>query len=278
MTNGAKVAANPYIGPIRLPCHFGEWLQGRMGDAGPLALITLMPRSVSVWAKATRAQHPICRAVTHGAMDPQLLARFAAGLNTPLNTRVTLRLPFAPGLGTGMSTAGLLALAHLSGDFTPDDLAQACIAAEGASDPLMHPNPDRLLWASRQGRILAHLPPVPRAHLLTGFFGPARPTNRKDQDYDDISDLVTHWRRTTSLADKAALATQSAARCLARRGPANDPTPQLARDLGALGWATSHSGAARALIFAPGTAPPHGVAALREAGLRGVGLLATGTA
>jgi uncharacterized protein involved in propanediol utilization len=272
------VATNPYIGPIRLPCHFGEWLQGRIGEAGPLALITLMPHGVSVWAKGEPAPRPICRAVTHGAMDPQLLTRFATGLGQPLNTRITLRLPYPPGLGTGMSTAGLLALAHLSGRFTPDDLAQACVEAEGASDPLMHPHPDRLLWASRQGRILAHLPAVPRAHLLTGFYGPARPTNRSDQDYDDISDLIPHWRSTTTLADKAALATQSASRCLARRGPANDPTPQLTRDLGALGWAMSHSGAARALIFAPGTLPAHGVAALREAGLRGVGVLATGTA
>ncbi len=272
------MAANPHIGPIRLPCHFGEWLQGRMGKTGPLALITLMPRGISVWAKGAPALRPTCRAVNNGAMDPQLLTRFAAQLGHPLETRVTLKLPFAPGLGTGMSTAGLLALAHLSGHFTPDQLAQACVKAEGASDPLMHPSPDRLLWASRQGQILAHLPSVPRAHLLTGFYGPARPTDRSDQDYDDISDLITHWRRTTTLAGKAALATQSAARCLARRGPANDPTPQLARDLGALGWAMSHSGAARALIFAPGTAPSHGVAALREAGLRGVGALATGTA
>ena len=44
-----------------------------------------------------------------------------------------------------------------------------------------------------------------------------------------------------------------------------------ARDLGALGWAASHSGAARALIFAPGTIPPGaGGAARQDGGLGGL--------
>jgi hypothetical protein len=266
-------------GPIRLPCHFGEWLQGRMGDDGPVALVTLVPQGVSVWAKAAADHGLHCHAAGHGPLSPALLARLATGLGLAgLQGRVTLRLPFAPGLGTGMSTAGLLAVAHLAGRFSPRHLAAACIHAEGASDPLMLEKPDRILWASRLGHGLATLPPLPRAHLLAGFWGPARPTDGHDHDYDDISDLVAAWRVRSSLADKAALARQSAQRCLARRGPFADPTDQLARDLGALGWAMSHSGAARALIFAPGTLPPHGAALCREAGLRGVTTLATGGA
>jgi hypothetical protein len=52
------------------------------------------------------------------------------------------------------------------------------------------------------------------------------------------------------------------------RGPAGDPTPGLARDLGALGWLRAHTGAARGLIFAPGTVPRGAHDALRAAGLR----------
>ena len=67
-----------------------------------------------------------------------------------------------------------------------------------------------------------------------------------------MSDLVQLWRRGRGLGQFAALARESARRCIALRGPSDDPTDALALDLGALGWSMSHSGAARALIFAPG--------------------------
>lgn len=262
--------------PVLLPCHFGEWLQGRLGPGGPLALVSLMPKGVAVAAWRQPSPALVCRAIGHGALQPALLARFARALGERPRGRVLLRLPYAPGLGTGMSTAGLLAVARRSfGPQPPERLAQACIAAEGASDPLMFAHPSRLLWAPREGRILAALPPQPQAHLLAGFWGPPRPTRPADQDYDDIADLVARWTAGGPLARRAALASESARRCIARRGPSGDPTPQLARDLGALGWVISHSGAARALIFAPGQVPPQADAAMREAGLRGVHRLTT---
>ena len=259
-------------GPIFLPCHFGEWLQGRLGPNGPVALVTLVPAGVALtaWRRAARGLY--CHAIGHGALPPAVLARFGRVLGG-LQGRTLMRLPYPPGMGTGMSTAGLLAVAGTG--FAPQDLARACIAAEGASDPLMYPAPARLLWAPRMGKMLAALPDQPRAHLLAGFWGPPRPTHAADQDYDDISDLLAVWQRGGDLASRAALASESARRCLARRGPPGDPTEALARDLGALGFAISHSGAARALIFAPGQVPPLGLAALREAGLRGVHRLAT---
>lgn len=262
--------------PFFLPCHFGEWIQGRLGPDGPLALITLVPQGPKVVARRHEASGVSCHTLAHGAMNRALVARFARALGGLPSGRVELRLPYPPGLGTGMSTAGLLALAACAGvPFAPQDLARACVAAEGASDPLMFDQPARLLWASRQARVLAQLPQQPRAHLLAGFWGPPRPTEGRDQTYDDVLDLVQRWQQDTPLATRAALASESAQRCLARRGPWDDPTAALARDLGALGWAMSHSGAARALIFAPGTAPRHGLQALREAGLRGGHLLAT---
>lgn len=262
--------------PILLPCHFGEWVQGRLGHAGPLALITLTPVGPRVVARWRAGASLACHAVSHGMMDPALLARYARALGGLPPGRVVLRLPYPPGMGTGMSTAGLLGVAAFAGRaFAPLDLARACVAAEGASDPLMFTHPSRVLWASRQGRSLARLPPQPRAHLLAGFWGPPRPTQAGDLAYEDVSDLVKRWQTDAPLATRAALAAESAARCLALRGPADDPTDRLARDLGALGWTMSHSGAARALIFAPGALPRHGMAALREAGLRGGHLLAT---
>lgn len=266
-------------GPVAVPCHFGEWLQGRLGAEGPLALVTLMPAGVGLAASRRPAAGLHCHAMGHGPLEAALLARFAAALGDRPRGRILLRLPYPPGLGTGMSTAALLAVARLTGGPRPvQTLARACIAAEGASDPLMFPAPARLLWAPRAGRVLAPLPPQPRAHLLAGFWGPPRPTRAADQDYDDIADLVARWQQGGPLAERAALASESARRCLARRGPAGDPTEDLARRLGALGFAISHSGAARALIFSPGALPPQGPAALREAGLRGVHRLATAAA
>lgn len=76
----------------------------------------------------------------------------------------------------------------------------------------MYPLPARLLWAPRLGLVLGELPAQPRAHLLAGFWGPPRPTRAGDQDYDDISDLVTAWQTGGDLAHCAALASESALR------------------------------------------------------------------
>lgn len=266
-------------GPVYVPCHFGEWLQGRLGTGGPLVLVTLMPARVGLLAWRRPARGLFSHAIGYGARPPAVLARFGRALaeqtaGSKPRGRFVLRLPYPPGMGTGMSTAGLLALAGAG--HAPEVLARACLAAEGASDPLMFRDPARRLWAPREGRVLRQLlPPQPRAHLLAGFWGPPRPTRAADQDYDDVSDLVAAWQKAEGLARFAALSSESARACIARRGPRADPTEALAQDLGALGWAISHSGSARALIFAPGRIPAQGEAAMREAGLRGVHRLTT---
>jgi hypothetical protein len=79
------------------------------------------------------------------------------------------------------------------------------------------------------------------------------------------------------LAAVAGIATESARRCSALRGPV-DPMAALARDLGALGHTRAYTGTARALIFAPGKVPDGAGAALAEAGLTGVLRFATGGA
>ena len=252
---------------IRIAGHFGEWLQGRLGPDGPLALVTLPCPALAVH-------------VTDGT-DPLLPApvrdRFAAALGQPLaSTGLAADMPL--GAGAGASTAALLALARVSGATTDTDtLAAACLAAEGATDPLMHDSPDTLLWAPRQARILDRLPPMPRCEILGGFLGAPSPTDPADTDFPDIADLAAAWARDADLAARAAIASESARRTTALRGPAADPTPDLARALGALGHIRAHTGSARGLVFAPGGIPAHAEAQLIEAGLTGLLRFRTGS-
>jgi len=254
---------------IAVPGHFGEWLQGRLGPGGPVVLVTLPRPGAAVHGWHHRGAGPLRLS---GAGMTAAAARRALGpLGCDLRGRVRLRAAVPPGQGMGVSTATLVALTKLAGwSGPPAALARACIAAEGASDPLMWPAPGRVLWASRAGQVLDTLPAVPACTVVGGVLGPARPTDPRDTGFADIADLVADWRRARRLATFAELASESAARCVARRGPADDPTPALARALGALGWVAAHTGGARGLIFAPGTVPHDAPGALRAAGLRGI--------
>ena len=128
--------------------------------------------------------------------------------------------------------------------------------------------PERLLWASREARVLAYLPPLPRLEILGGFFGAPQRTDPHDIDFPDIEDLALAWpRATASAAGIAEIASQSAMRCLLHRDlQADDPTKDTALRLGALGWAIAHTGSARALIFTPGKVPAGAAAKLIDAG------------
>lgn len=253
---------------IRVAGHFGEWLQGRLGPDGPVALVTLPCPALAV---TVAGRDPLLPAATR--------ARFAAALGAPVPERgLTAGMPL--GGGAGASTAALLALARAAGAGNdPDALARACLAAEGATDPLMYPAPAALLWAPREARILARLPPPPAAEIVGGFAGPPTPTDPADTDFPAIADLVALWRAAKGdLATCAGLAAESARRCAAHRGPADDPMPALAAELGALGHVRAHTGSARGLVFAPGAAPPGAEARLARAGLTGILRFAAGGA
>lgn len=255
----------------RVAGHFGELIQGRLGPGGPVVLVTL-PCPVPVVV----ARHwPGAGLAIHGAgqrpVTPERARRFLAGLGLRLSGRVALRAAEA-GAGLGVSTATLMALARLAGhDGPPEALARAAIRAEGASDPLMFADPGRLLWASRRGVVLDRTPPLPRLDALGGLWGPARRTDPADDRFADVRDLVADWVRAAGDGPRLArIATESARRTLALRGPGDDPTEALAGESGALGWAIAHTGAARALLFAPGTVPRGLPSRLRAAGFRGV--------
>lgn len=255
--------------------HFGEWLQGRLGPKGPLVLVTLACAVRGVHAERL-GDGPLCieGALPPVSVDQARLCLEALGL--PAAGRYALRPDLAPGGGAGMSTAALVGLARLAG-IDGAEAARACLAAEGASDPLMWPAPDRLLWASRQAETLRCFGPIPRCEILGGFWGPPLRTDPKDMRFPDVSDLVSGWD-AADLRGKARLASLSATRCTELRGPLDDPMAALAERLGALGHARAHTGSARALIFAPGTVPPGARDALTAAGLTGVFQFATGGA
>ncbi len=258
----------------RVPGHFGEWIQGRLGPDGPVALVTLVCPALAV---AAPGQGPGIDRL----FPPRAVAGFARALGLGPVAWPGLDPDMPMGAGAGASTACLVASARAAGwDGDPQALARACLDVEGATDPLMHPAPDRLLWASREARNLEDLAPPPRCEIVGGYLGTPQRTDPEDHDFPDISDLVSFWRGAVARDDLAAvagIATESARRCTALRGP-DDPIDALARDLGALGHARAHTGTARALIFAPGKVPDAVAAALRDAGLSGVFGFATGGA
>lgn len=248
--------------------HFGEWLQGRLGPNGPVVLVTL----------PCPALHVTAPGATPPAFAPDVLARFSAQLGLASLPKGVAR-NFPLGIGAGASTADLIALARAAGYAdTPERLAKACIGVEKASDPLMFPDPDRLLWASRQGCVLRVMTAPPPAAILGGLWGAPVYTDASDETFDDVTDLVQDWDKASQRADLprlAALASESARRCTTRRGPP-DPMADLARALGALGVVRAHTGSARGLVFAPGTVPAHGPETLNEAGLTAVLTFETG--
>lgn len=258
--------------------HFGELLQGRLGPGGALALVTLPAPSLQVVAEL----HPGPFAV-HCPGARLLHRRLAAALHRAVvggapRGRLMLRAAMPPGGGAGSSTAALLATAAVyaaaSGRpaASPERLARLCIDIEGATDPLMYPDPARLLWAPRTARPLAPLPPLPCLEIVGGFLGPGVRTDPADLDFADISDLAAAWAPAAARGDLpalAGLATESARRNADRRGgPALAPLLQLAARFRALGIVAAHTGSARGLIFAPGDGhDPALPDALRQAGL-----------
>lgn len=253
---------------IAVPGHFGEFLQGRIGPGGPVALVTLPCPALR--ARALRLPGPFA---LHQPGVRVLSRAGAAGLLRSLGVRpegrFSLRLDMPAGGGAGASTAARVALARAAGVTDPEAIALACLGSEGAVDPLMLDDPGGLLWASRAGRVLARLPAPPRMEIVGGFFGPMRRTDPADAAFPDIADLSEAWPAACGdLAGVAALASESARRTIRLRGPADDPTETLAAATGALGFVIAHTGAARGLIFAPGTVPETTPAALRAAGFR----------
>lgn len=260
----------------RVAGHFGELVQGRLGPKGPVVLISLPCAVLTVTAHNKPGQHlSIDTAGDTGPILTTALAqKFLALLGLPSPAHVSLIADMPLGGGAGSSTAALVALARLAGWCGPPDaLARACLAVEGATDPLMFDHPDRLLWASRHAKIIETLPALPKFDVVGGFYGAPQQTDAADLNFPDVADLVQDWHAAAQAQDLPALAhlaATSAQRSLALRGCLPDPTAQIAKDLGALGHVIAHTGSARGLIFARGTVPTDAQAALRTAKFEGI--------
>lgn len=262
------------IAEARVAGHLGELLQGRLGPSGPVALVTLPDPELRVTARLFPGPFAFHAAGDRPISRGQVAALWRALGGVPRG-RLLLRADMPAGGGAGSSTASLLAAARVCtaalGAASPEatSLATLCLALEGASDPLMMPEPARHLWDPRSARTLAILPTLPTFEVVGGFFGPGRRTDPADHDFADIRDLASAWTPAAARGDRAALAdlaTEAARRTLAHRGGAPlDPFVAAAAACGALGVAIAHTGAARALLFAPGRGDTAGSLALLRA-------------
>lgn len=256
--------------------HFGELLQGRLGPSGPVALVTLPCPALRATARHLPGGPFVLHQPRGRPLDRHRLAAFLRALTgAPPRGRLLVDLDMPPGGGAGASTASLVAAGRaVAGAIPSETLARLCLAAEGASDPVMFSDPARRLWASRAARTLAALPPLPRFEVVGGFHGPTSRTDPRDSRFADIADLASAWSPAAARADRAALAalaTASARRTRAHRdGPPTDMLEAIAQRHGALGIAVAHTGPAEALLFAPRRGDPAAaLRALRAAGLRG---------
>lgn len=253
---------------IRVAGHFGEFLQGRIGPDGPVALISLPCPVLTCRAEWSPAPDFTLHSPSPIALSRRDAARLIRSLGLVPRGRLILRPDMPAGGGAGGSTAARVAIARLlRPDIDPLALARLCLKTEGATDPLMFHDFGRLLWASRAARVLARMPALPRMQIVGGFFGAPRRTDPGDLRFADIADLVAEWPDAcASVGGVAQIVSDSARRTLALRGPSGDPTEDLARELGAAGWAIAHTGSARALIFSPDAETTTARSALGEAG------------
>ena len=147
--------------------HFGELLQGRIGSFGPVALVTLPCPTLYAEAGLTQSR-AFGLYQSQKALAPTALCHLLQDLGLPVQGKFFLRLSMPLGGGAGASTAALLALGMAAGAEPGVALEAAVLAAEGASDPLLHARPERVLWASRLGVVLEDLPPLPRFGAAPG--------------------------------------------------------------------------------------------------------------
>lgn len=238
----------------RVAGHFGELIQGLYH--GEVALLTLpcpiMGASVA-WQPAAGgiAVHQPSRVLSRS----QIRGAFEWAQGRPAFGRLVIRTGMPAGAGAGASTAALLALGRVLG--LPQDAEAAfCLSLEGASDPLMRDDPGDVLWLSREAQVARALPPLPAMEVLGSYHGPPQRTRAEDRHFAPVEDLVEAWATGDGSARLLAeLATRSAERNAALRGVELGAVRDLAARHGALGFSISHTGPARALLFAPGTAP-----------------------
>jgi uncharacterized protein involved in propanediol utilization len=268
-------------GHARVAGHLGEFLQGILGENGPVALITLPCPVLTAQAWWWPGRGFAFMPGPGGPLSRPGAAALLRRRSGVASGRLYLHSALPPGGGAGASTAALIAVARAVDagaarpGLSPTAMARLCIALEGASDPLMFPDPAAVVWASREGRVIETVAPPPSFDVVGGFLGAAERTDPRDRRFARIDDLLADWGRAVRRQDHetlAALATESARRQARYRGrPSLAPFERIATATGAVGIATAHTGSARALLYAPGRGNPEaGIGQLRALGARQV--------
>lgn len=259
----------------RVSGHFGEFLQGKLGPAGPLALVTVPCATVGVRAHVVRSGPFRLYGGQEVGLSPERARLVLDALGLPHPGPTILKPTYPAGYGTGVSTAAILALIKGASEAagrplpTVGDLAKTCHQIEGATDPLMMTYPANWLWASRLGQPHGTLARLPAMEVIGGISGPPVRTDKSDQDYPDISDLVPIWADAAAAGDIEALAnlaSTSAMRTRKHRG-LPDALGRLPQEMGALGQIMAHSGGLSGLIFSKGSVPHYAGQRLRRHGL-----------
>ncbi|MEM6549078.1 MAG: propanediol utilization protein [Pseudomonadota bacterium] len=280
MNQSTDLRVNPQTARVAVAGHFGEIAQGRVGPDGPVAVVTL-PCPALVTAVTYR---PALGGVTVPGPETAKAAAAARLALSALGEKaagwggeIAIERPVAPGLGAGSSTAETLGAlravaAGFGVAFAPGREAALCLAAEGAVDPLMHGR--NCVFATREGRVLRWLAPLPPLLAVGGFAGPPRPTDPDDTAFPDRGALFEAIAAACEAGDAAALgraATQSAAANQARRPHrAWDGLSALVGRLAAHGVALAHTGAAATLLLPASADPRPALGALSRVGLTGV--------
>lgn len=242
--------------------HFGELVQGRLGQDGPVVAITLPCPALAVRAAYRPGGSFRLRSAGPSPLDAARAVSLLRALDGgSAEGCLALSADMPPGGGAGSSTAAILAtaIAYAASRridlHAPEQLARICVGIEGATDPLMFADPATLLWAPRIAEALGRLPPLPEIEVVGGFFGPGVRTDPTDVRFADVADLVAAWPSACASGNPrgiAALATASAERnAVLRGGPDIAHIGKIGKVFGALGIVAAHTGSALGLIFVP---------------------------
>ena len=205
----------------RVAGHFGEWLQGRLGPDGPVCLLTLP--CPPLFVEVERLDDGPLELLQSVELVTQDRARDFLSRVSGREGVFRLKATMPPGGGAGASTGALVGLARAAGGLC-EKVVDACVAVEGASDPLMLPRPDGVLWASREGRAVRSVPTLPAAEILGGFWGPPVFTDPRDGRFADVADLAEKLSINMNLQALADVASAlRLKRCALLRGPVEDP-------------------------------------------------------
>ncbi len=242
---------------VSIAGHFGELVQGRLGPDGPVALVTLHRNSLVTKVSYAPATGPLMIET----VPNEKIRRIAKWMleeagRADMGGVLKLERTADPGNGVGSSTADLLGTLRVIGSaigrkLPPEEEAALCLEVEGAVDPLMFETP--VVFASREGRVIDRLGPMPDMRVVGIFAGPPQRTDPDDCDFPDVSSLITELSDAVAADDLDRLgeiATRSAELNQVRNpNPAWLEMRSIAQSTGAAGVVVAHTGPAIGVLI-----------------------------